>query len=264
MLVKLAYFGLLVAALGLVFFPSAIVRFLRRLGRSAGDFGRAGKELLTGEEVRGSPLARYEALAGRAVEEKMLAAQPLCADAAVVERVARIGARVAAGATRPGIAYRFRVTEAPEPNAFSVPGGGVLLTRFLVDLTSGDDNQLAGILAHEVAHIDSRHAVRRLAASAAARTGLRILTLGRGALLAQAVGVVEDLLQNGYGREEELEADRRAQLLAARAGFDPRAYPYFLQSLLQRRLETRGYFRTHPSIPERLRALGAAAVPGPV
>jgi predicted Zn-dependent protease len=64
-------------------------------------------------------------------------------------------------------------------------------------------------------------------------------------------------MEYGYTREEELEADRAALQLAARAGFDPPAYARFLRTIEQERLGTMGYFRSHPAIPERLRALGA-------
>ena len=257
-MVKFVIFFLLPLALilWLFLFPSNIRLLLRRLGRGMGDVGRAGQELMTGKEVQGSPLARYEAQAGRAVEEKILAAHPISPDEMLQSRVAFVGGRIAGSALRREINYRFRVIDGPVPAAFSLPGGAIFISQPLMDLSAGDDNQLAGLLAHEVAHIDQRHAVRHLARSAAARTGLRILSLGRGALLARAIGSMEELLANGYGAREELEADQSAVALAARAGFDPRAYPFFLRSVLDRRLDQAGYFRSHPPIPERLRALG--------
>ena len=238
-------------------FPASIRRLLRRSGRQIGDIHRAGEELLGGDEVQGSPLARYEAGAGRIVEEKILASHPLHGDRFVQDRVAFVGGRLLAAAHRREIAYRFRVIDAPVPTAYSLPGGAVLVSRALVDLAGSDDNQLAGILAHEVAHIDRRHAVKNMAKTAAARMGLRILSLGHGAILARAIGSLEGLLEKGYGRTEELEADRYALDLMARSGYDPRAYSFFLRGLLDRRLENAGHFRTHPPVAERLRAMGA-------
>src|SRR5258706_340893 len=123
-MVKFVIFFLLPLALvlWLFLFPSTIRHALRRAGRGVGDFGRAGQELVTGEEVHGSPLARYEAQAGRAVEEKILAAHPISADEGLQGRVAFVGARIAGCALRREIAYRFRVIESPEPAAFSLPG----------------------------------------------------------------------------------------------------------------------------------------------
>jgi predicted Zn-dependent protease len=256
MLAKAIFILILAAALWALLLPATIPRFFRRMGRSLGGFSRAGQELLTGEGVAGSPLSRYEALAGSTVEKRLLATHPFSPDPALQSRVGRIGSLLAGGAQRREIAYRFSVVEAEQPHAYALPGGGVLVSRPLVDLCGGDDHQLAGVLAHELAHIDLRHAVRHLAASSAARAGLRLLTLGRGGLLGRAVGAMEGLLENGYQEHEELEADRAAVELAARAGFDPRAYPYFLRTLLDRRLETSGYFRTHPPLPLRLRSLG--------
>src|SRR5262245_32339558 len=119
-MVKFVIFFLLPLALilWLFLFPSTIRRALRRPRRGGGDFGRAGQELMTGAEVKGSPLARYEAQAGRAVEEKILAAHPISADENLQGRAAFVGARVAACALRREIVYRFRVIEAPEPAAF--------------------------------------------------------------------------------------------------------------------------------------------------
>jgi predicted Zn-dependent protease len=248
---------LLAVALWIFLFPSSLRGLLRKSGKGVGDVGRAGRELTTGQPVAGSPLSKFETMAGKAVEEKILAAHPIHGDAFIQDRVAFVGSRLLGGVVRREIPYRFRVIDAAEPVAFSLPGGAVLVSRSLVDLAGPDDNQLAGILAHEVVHIDQRHAVRRMAKLAAARTGLKLLSFGRGALLGRAVGSLEGFLEKGYGAEEELEADRLALALAARCGFDPRAWPFFLRSVLDRRLENAGYFRAHPPLPTRLRALGA-------
>jgi predicted Zn-dependent protease len=257
MLAKLLILAILSLSLWVVLFPRSVPRLLRKLGFRLGAFGRSGKELVTGEGVEGSGLAGYEALAGKAIEARVLASHPPGRDPFVESRVAAVGGRIAASASRRDIAYRFSTVEGQEPMAFSIPGGAVIVTRPLVDLCGADDNQLAGILAHEVAHIDRRHAIRHLAAEKAARAGLRFLSLGRGFLLSRAVTALEDLFAKGYGREEELEADRIAVQLAARAGYDPRAFPYFLRTVAERRLAGLGWFGSHPPIPDRLRALGA-------
>jgi predicted Zn-dependent protease len=257
MLYKIIFLLFLAVAVLILFFPSVLGQLFKKVGRLFGDVGRAGQELATGKEVRGSPLARYESAAGKAVEEKILATHSLHQDSLVQSRVAFVGSRIAASATRRELPYRFQVIDSPEPVAFSLPGGAILVSRPLVDLSGKDDNQLAGVLAHEVAHIDQRHAIRHLARNTAARTGLRILSLGRGALLSRAISSVEQLLETGYGQGEELEADRAALDLMARSGYDPRAYPFFLRSIRSRNLETRGYFSSHPSVVERLRSLGA-------
>ena len=253
----LPFLLLLAAALWVFLFPSSLRRILRGAGSRVGSVGRAGQELVTGEEVRGSPLSKYEAAAGRAVEEKILAAHPPDPDPRVQARVEYVGNRLASRAIRKEILYRFQVVLGPTPEAFSLPGGSVLVTRPLVDLIGLDDNQLAGVLAHELVHIDRRHAIRQLARTAAARAGLKILSFGRGGLLGRAIGGLEGFIAHGYGEGEELEADRFAVALAARSGYDPRAYPFFLGSVLHRKLENAGYFRTHPPLPVRLRSLGA-------
>ncbi len=256
MLWKILFFAFLAACVGILLVPAVLPRLLRRAGRGAGDVRRAGQELVTGKEVRGSPLARYEAAAGKEVEGKFLARFRPSDAPELQARVGQIGGRLAMLAHRREIPYRFLVVEDPEPNAYSIPGGTVLVGRTLLDLCGADDNQLAGLLAHELVHIDRRHAIRHLAAGAAARTGLKILTFGRGALLGRAVGALESLMANGYSSDQEMEADRFGVQLAAVAGFDPRAYSFFLRTALDSGMSARGYFRTHPPIPERLRNLG--------
>ncbi len=90
--------------------------------------------------------------AGGSAEEKQLAAR--------ARRVALVGAAVAHVSERPLVPWRFGVLQAPEVNAVSAPGGAVFITRGALARVENED-QLAGILAHEVAHVTGRHALGR-------------------------------------------------------------------------------------------------------
>lgn len=242
-------------------FPRTARRLFRKLGRSARDLGRAAQEIATGEELEGSPLARYEAMAGELVAARLLSRAPPSGDGRLQALVSEIGGKLAARAARREIPYRFAVVEAEEPNAFAVPGGAVFITRPLVGLVEGDRDRLAAALAHEIAHIDRRHALRALAARTAVKAGLRLATLGRSAILERVSLGLEELVLRGYGRDQELEADAFGLRLARAAGFDPRGFLGLLAALEDLRATPRGplgealgWLGTHPPPEARRRA----------
>ena len=242
--------------------PKRVPRFFRRFGRSVGDLGRMGKELLDGTEVENSPLARYEVGAGEMVAAKLLAENPWTRDEALQRRISEMGARLATNALRKEIPYRFAVVESAEPNAFAVPGGSIFITRPLLDLCEHEPSRIACVLGHEVIHVDRRHAVQNLAASVVVRTGLQVASLGRAAILSTFAGGIEQLLVQGYRQDQELEADLFGARLARLVGFDPRGMIELLERLGKRHPDGTGtlaevlqYFKSHPPASERIAKL---------
>lgn len=259
---KLLIALLVLFVLCLLFFPGVIPKLLRRLGRTTGDVGRIGKELVTGEEVEGSPLARHEVRAGEIVALKVLTENPASSDEELQGRIAEIGARLARNALRKHIPYRFTVVDSDEPNAFAVPGGAIFITRPLIELCAHEPDSIACVLGHEIIHIDRLHAIRSLAASTVVQTGFRIVSFGRGGLLSRLVGGIQDLLVKGYRRDQELEADLFGSRLAGLAGFNPRGLVHLLEQLRRAQGEETGavaelfqYFKSHPPISVRMEQL---------
>ena len=256
---------LLVLAVGFLLallFPRRVPRLFRRAGKSVRDVGSMGKEIATGEEVRGSPLARYETRAGQLLATKLLREHPPCRDLEIQKTVAGIGSALAAHALRKEIPYRFLVVESREPNAFAVAGGSIFVTRQLVELCAGNSNRIAGALAHEIVHVDRRHAILNLTATTALRAGLAIFSLGRAALLGRICRGMEELLVRGYRQDQELEADALGVRIAHLAGFDPRGLLDVLEILWEKQpegtgvvAEIFGYLKAHPPVPVRIEAL---------
>lgn len=263
MLVKLLVVALVLAILWMVLFPRTVPGISRRVGRRIGDVKRAGHEILTDEEVPGSPLGRYETQIGRALTARVLMDRTLSGNLRLQERVVRIGERLASVASRREIRYRFAVVEDAEPQAFAVPGGSVFITTGLVEVCGGDDSRVAGILGHEIAHIDLRHALKSEAARVATRTGLRLLTMRGGGLAGQLAAQLQPLIIQGYSQDRELEADRHGTSLASRADYDPLALArLFLELEDQTEARIPGpvaalatYFRSHPPLTDRAHAL---------
>ena len=80
---------------------------------------------------------------------------------AVQAYVDAVGKRLAGASPKPGLPFRFRVVNTKEVNAFAVPGGFIYINRGLIDLAQ-DEGQLAGVMAHEMAHVVGRHATKQM------------------------------------------------------------------------------------------------------
>ena len=236
--------------------PKKLPARLGRLGRFLGLAGRVGGELSGGEEAPGSPLAQIEVRAGELLREKVFREREISGDAAAQDRVNSVGARLAEVRRRRQIPYRFTLLVGDDWYAVAVPGGTIALTDGLVQACENDD-EVAGLLAHEVAHIDSKHAVRSLAASSLFSSGTRFLPFARGFLAGRLIGTIQRVVTEGYRREQELEADQLGARLAHRAGFDGRALATFLERIASERgqKDDIGYLGSHPPLRERAQRL---------
>jgi predicted Zn-dependent protease len=186
--------------------------------------------------------------------------------------VRAIGERLAEHSPRRDVEYHFYVVEMLEPNAFALPGGYVFVSRGLVALANSED-ELAGVLGHEIGHVAARHAVKResLGAPFEIATGLGALATSIvSPFLGRVVGEVgrfaSGLVLAPYSREQEREADRVGQQIAAASGWDPQALAAVLKTL-EREEELRregrprgiGFLSSHPSFPERVADASAHA-----
>ncbi len=209
---------------------------------------------------------------GRSVAAQILAMPQYAVDSdpKLAAYVARVGAGVVAqndGVRRPFLDYQFAVLATDEVNAFACPGGLIMVTRGLLTNTKNEE-ELAAVLAHEVAHVTLRHGV---AAIQQANLASAFTYLGAGAaqatmsqedlgkltdLFGDSVGdVVQTLVTSGYSREAELEADRLGREFLAGAGYDPQALSSVL-GCMQDHGGDGGMFTTHPAPKERIAALG--------
>jgi predicted Zn-dependent protease len=189
---------------------------------------------------------------------------PIVEDATLHNYINRLGRQIAAQGDRQ-LDYRFYIVNAEEVNAFAVPGGYVYLNRGLIEAT---DNQaeLAGVLAHEIAHVEERHSVEQMEKAQGANLGLTAayVLLGRqpSGVERAGVGVVGSAIFAGFSRDAEREADDRAVPLLVRSGIDPRGLTSFFEELLemqQRQPSTvERWFSTHPTTRERIRDVEAA------
>ena len=180
--------------------------------------------------------------AGEEQEREAIAELGLLRDDAIQDYVQQVGARLVQHAPERSFRWRFRVVGTWTPNAFALPGGAIFVSRGLVALT-GSEDELANVLGHEIAHAALRHASSRDAFVRS--TPFAFGWYGAGLVAA-------------YARDQEREADRSGQKIAAAAGYDPGAMARFLRTLDQEeRLELGAarlpsFLETHPSTTERM------------
>ncbi len=163
--------------------------------------------------------------------------------------------------------YRFIVLDSDEINAFAAPGGLIAVTRGMLRLCRTED-ELAAVLAHEIAHVNHRHGLQAIKKSRWTGAFTTVLVeagkqLG-GADLAEALrafegaiaDVTQTLVNSGYSRTAEREADATAVRILRRAGYDPWALVTMLEAMA-RQLRAGGadFARTHPHPQERIREI---------
>ena len=150
-------------------------------------------------------------------------------DGSANQRINRIGQQIAAASDRPHLPYTFKLLDTQEINAFAVPGGGVYVTVGMLQFVQSDD-ELAGVLGHEVAHIARKHgahqiealALAQVAADALAKRNEDLQNIYRDKRAKLAAKLAATLVLRGWGRHNELEADEVVAIYSARAGYHPR------------------------------------------
>jgi predicted Zn-dependent protease len=182
----------------------------------------------------------------------------------LVEYIESICMRLAQATGRADISWQWSIADEADANAFALPGGWIYVTRGLLALANRED-EVAGVLAHEMAHVVERHAVSRVGAATplailfGVPSGiLSMVSPSLGGIVGGAGRVVSGLALAPYSREQEREADRVGIALAARAGWDPSALADFLGTLERAEILAGGasrrpsFFATHPSLPDRV------------
>lgn len=203
-------------------------------------------------------------------------------DAVERERINTIGYRLAAQSDFRDFPFSFYLIDMGEPNAFALPGGHIFITRGMLSLGL-DDDMLACLLGHEIAHVIERHGTRMQKRATLLNLISQALVIGvlvgaddgpenprdpygvgysgsrKGSLVqgtAAAGMVISELLLRNYSRDFEDEADVEGQRLAAAAGYDPDGARRLWEAMNQKIPQTRkyGYWRTHPFSDSRMRA----------
>jgi predicted Zn-dependent protease len=210
---------------------------------------------------------------GRAVAARLLARNSLSQNRDATTYVNEVGQAVAKKSSMPRTyrGYHFGILETSDPNAYACPGGIILITRGLIKECQNED-ELAAVLAHEVAHIAHKDGINSInkarwtevltstGAEAARQYGSGVA----GSLVSMFESSIDDvfktLVVNGYSRGAEESADREAVTTLTRAGYNPAALAAILSRLSSR--GGGGIFRSHPLTSQRVEAVKMLARQG--
>ena len=214
------------------------------LGATLVGAGCKGTNILSkNEEIR---LGRE--VAEQVEKEYVVSRNP--ADNAMIEQM---GQRLVA-ANNLDWPFTFKILEDNQVNAFSLPGGPVYLYRGLLDMSEGNLDEIACVMAHEIAHITKRHAAKQY--SQGVLTDIAILIGTQGALqdIAQ---ITHAFVSMRYSRDMEYEADTEGIRYAYRAGYDPNGLIRFFSKLQRLEKEGKGdvitnNLRSHPMTGARI------------
>ena len=200
-----------------------------------------------------------EVAIGRGVAATLAGYYTLDRDPELTEYVNLVGLAVAASDPRPDVHYRFGVLDSDQVNAMAAPGGYIFVTRGALALME-DEAELAGVLAHEVGHVNERHVVKEIQKRSRTALGAEVAQEALDAdseLFDQVVGLATNVIFLGLSREDELEADSLGVAYAAAAGYDAAGLARFVRKLEAN--ESKPFLSqlraTHPEPEVRLKLL---------
>ncbi|MBF0363639.1 MAG: M48 family metalloprotease [Oligoflexia bacterium] len=205
-------------------------------------------EIKFGRELAARILNKYK-LVDRSEQERK-----------VTRYLAALGAGIASMIGRTEIKYYFAILDSDDVNAYACPGGYIFITKGAMKLIK-DEAQLAGVLAHEIAHVNERHIIRKLQL----RGSDNSVVSGFGALIAGASAsylktfstlldkAMEILFEEGISKKEELQSDGEAIKTLISLGYNPNNYLFLIKSLAKVMQMERGKVlsKTHPSVTQR-------------
>ena len=176
-------------------------------------------------------------------------------DAEINARVRKVLDRIVAVCDRQELVYTIKVIDEDKMNAVSLPGGYVYVYKGLLDKLDNDD-QLAGVISHEIGHIAARHAIKRLQGSYGYLL-LQILAVQSGSAgVASGVQAAYLSMFLAHSREDEYEADRIGIKYMREAGYNPEEMTSVLKKLKAQEdkepSRELSYWRTHPYLSERI------------
>jgi len=195
---------------------------------------------------------------GEDVSSRIRAKYGVVQDPAVHRYVSLVGTVVKEKSNRSGLPFQFIVLDTDGVNAFAAPGGFIHITRGALSLMK-NEAELAGVLAHEIAHVTQKHTIRAIQKGKLVQIAANETSVSANPAIFQRLKEeAYKAVFAGFSREDELEADERGITFAATAGYTAGGLSKFLQALNQRNTgstESQGLFASHPEMEERIQKL---------
>ncbi len=209
--------------------------------------------------IEALPMEVDEAL-GEAAQESMDPGGTIVEDKVVNDAIQTILDRLTPHATVEGLEYQFRVVRNDEANAYALPGGFITVFTGLIE-QSDHPSQVAGVLAHEMAHAKLRHGLQRVAHNGAFAAGMAILFGNVGGLESIAIELFALQQVNEYSQDAETEADLEGVRILIAAEIDPQGLIDSFQAMQSRYGDAPSglaWTSSHPQFNERIESIEAA------
>jgi beta-barrel assembly-enhancing protease len=239
------------AAFAVVLLVTATPAFAQfgKIGDLAGKAGKLATDLNISEQE--------ERELGERVSATVRTEFGVLQDAAVTKYVSLLGGLLAKSSSRPALNWEFIVLDTDGVNAFAAPGGIVHITKGALGLIKSEA-ELAGVLGHEIAHITKKHTVNAIRNNKAIKmTTEEVGAKGSAYYSKLANAAYDNIVERGFDRGDEDEADQEGLRLANKAGYNPAALGSFLGKLMERNqglsgTKPNGLFATHPDTQARI------------
>ncbi len=208
---------------------------------------------------------------GRSYHKEILKNYKVIEDKEITKYYTELGEKIAQASHRPDLDWKFTIIDDPTLNAFATPGGYVYMYRGLL-AHFNSEAELAGVLSHEIAHITARHAVRGMSTAQVTNVliGLAASRVPGSSLTNSGFNLLNQIVNKGYSRKYESEADDIAKEYLGKTGYSQDAMADFLETMkstdqLEKEIAEKegrpvstgyhGLFSTHPSTEDRIFAM---------
>ena len=222
---------------------------------AAGQLGNLGGALKRAQQFKDVEISdSEEQQLGAQVSERIRQRYGVVQNQPIHRYVTLVGMSLAQASGRPNLPWKFIVLDTDAVNAFAAPGGFIHITRGAL-ANMKNEAQLAGVLGHELTHVTEKHTIRAIQKGKLVQMGANESLSGNSALMGKLVDKAYDVVEKGFGRGEELEADEKGVVLANNIGYAPQGLNEFLSMLMDRNKngsDRNGLFASHPETKERV------------
>ena len=229
--------------------------FFKILGKKSGQVLRRGKWIY--KSVLGSEEEAIQAeyYVGKEIAGKVKQMNKVDSSAESQNILENVGEKLIDKIKNRNRKFNFNSINSSDVNAFALPGGFIFTTSSILKLCNYNEDEIAFVLGHEIGHIVRWHIFNRTIANSSLNF-ISMVSKPGGLVGSLAVRTINNLMQNGYSRDQEFEADSFGVILMYAAGFDYTASIKFFERLDELNTENSklfNYFSTHPPVKDRIK-----------